>query len=256
MPTSGNSPDDRHAHGAARSTFDRHLVALKKRLISEATAAISMIEAALEALWKLDVAAAIAVRSRDDRIDEEEVAIESECFRLLALEHPFARDFRFITFILRVNADIERVADHASALAKIAGKLDRAHMPPWPISLTEMGQRVPVMCHSLLRAVLDEDPAIAGQIVAEDDVIDNLEKRLFEDVQELIRRDPEASRNGLLIYRAGRELERIGDLMKNIAEDVIYLATGSIIRHELKRAKFQQPGTPGEAAAPGPGTAG
>ena len=263
MPHSREEQDDRppplaggQSPFGARSTFDRSLGALKKRLIVEATAAIGMIESALEALWKLDLEGAIDVRTRDDRIDAEEVAIEAECFRLLALEHPFARDFRFITFILKVNADIERVADHASGLAKIAGKLDKAHLPPWPTSLTEMGQRVPVMCHSLLRAVLDEDAEIARQIVAEDDTIDRLEKRLFEDVQELIRKDPEATRNGLLIYRAGRELERIGDLMKNIAEDVIYLATGSIIRHELKRAKFQSAGESPQGLPPEPPAAG
>ncbi len=102
-----------------------------------------------------------------------------------------------------------------------------------------MGQRVPVMCHSLLRAVLDEDARIARQIVTEDDTIDALEKRLFEEVNELMRKEPAMTRNGLLIYRVGRDLERIGDLMKNIAEDVIYLATGSIVRHEAKRALYQ-----------------
>jgi phosphate transport system protein len=98
------------------------------------------------------------------------------------------------------------------------------------------------MCHSLLRAVLDEDPELARQVVEEDETIDQLEKRLFDETDELIRKEPTNTRNGLLIYRAGRELERIGDLMKNIAEDVIYLATGSIVRHEQKKAKHAAQG--------------
>ena len=93
------------------------------------------------------------------------------------------------------------------------------------------------MCHLLLRAVLDEDPELARQVVDEDETIDALEKRLFDETDELMRKEPGNTRNGLLIYRAGRELERIGDLMKNIAEDVIYLATGAIVRHEQKRAR-------------------
>jgi phosphate transport system protein len=222
--------------GGARGAFDRSIQQLKRRLVSEATSAIAMLEASLDALWKLDVEGAKDVRRRDDRIDEEEVAIEAECFRLLALEHPFARDFRLIAFILKVNADVERVADHASGIAKVTGKIDKAHMPQWPTALQEMGQRVPLMCHSLLRAVLDEDGAIARQIVEEDETIDALEKRLFEEADEMMRKDPETTRNGLLIYRIGRDLERVGDLMKNIAEDVIYLATGAIVRHEAKRA--------------------
>src|SRR5690606_3239846 len=136
----------------------------------------------------------------------------------------------------RVNSDIERVADHASSIAKVTTRLDTSRPVQWPTALVEMGQRVPVMCHSLLRAVLDEDTAIARQIVNEDKTIDRLEKRLFEETEAMMRADPGTIRNGLLIYRVGRELERVGDLMKNIAEDVIYLDTGSIVRHEKKRA--------------------
>ena len=236
MPT--DQPDDAPP---VRFGFDRSLAQLKRRLVQEATAAIGMLESALECLWKLDVPAAKQVRARDDRIDAEEVQIEAECFRLLALQQPFAHDLRVITFILKVNSDIERVADHASGIAKIAGRMrggDAAHPPRWPTALLEMGQRVPVMCHTLLRSVLDEDARMAAQVVAEDETIDLLEKRLFEEAEAYMRQDAANLRNGLLIYRAGRELERVGDLMKNIAEDVIYLATGSIVRHEAKRAQF------------------
>lgn len=219
----------------ARMSFDHDLARLKRRLVEEATSAIAMLESALEALWKLDTAAAGEVRRRDDGIDREEVAIEAECFRLLALQHPFARDLRIITFILKVNADVERVADHASSIAKIVTRLDLSALPKWPTSLVEMGQRVPMMCHSLMRAVLDEDAQIAARIVAEDETIDELEKRLFQETEEMIRSEPASVHNGLLIYRAGRELERIGDLMTDIAEDVIFLTTGTIVRHEQKR---------------------
>jgi phosphate transport system protein len=231
-----NPSEPEPPHGI-RYSFDRSLIQLKKRLVQEATSAFGMLESALEALWKLDAASAKEVRRRDDRIDEEEVKIEAECLRMLALEQPMARDLRVITFILRVNADIERVADHASSVAKVAARMDAAQPPRWPTALVEMGQRVPVMCHLLMRAVLDEDPELARQVVDEDETIDRLERRLFDEVEELMRKDPAITRQGLLIYRAGRELERIGDLMKNIAEDVIYLATGSIVRHEQKRAK-------------------
>lgn len=231
-------PKDPHEppHGA-RHAFDRNLAQLKKRLVQEATAAFAMLEGALEALWRLDAVAAKEIRKRDDRIDEEEVQIEAECFRMLALEQPMARDLRIITFIIKVNADIERVADHASSIAKVAARVDASAAPKWPTALVEMGQRVPVMCHLLMRAVLDEDPELARKVVDEDETIDRLERRLFDEVDELMRKEPGSTRNGLLIYRAGRELERVGDLMKNIAEDVVYLATGSIVRHEQKRAK-------------------
>lgn len=220
----------------ARFSYDQSIAALKRRLAQEASSAVAMLEAALDALWKLDPEAAKAVRVRDDSIDAEEVQIESECYRLLTLQHPLARDFRVIAFILKVNSDIERVADHASGIAKVASKLDSSTHFQWPTALREMGQRVPAMCHALLRAMLDEDAAAAAKVALEDDVIDALDKQLFREVEAQMQEEPVAVRNWLLIYRLGRELERIGDLMKNIAEDVIFLNTGTIVRHEAKRA--------------------
>ncbi len=85
------------------SQSDRKIIALKRRLVREATTAISMLENALAALWTLDVEAAAAVRAGDDTIDSEEVAIEQECLELLALRAPYARDFRLMAFVLKVT---------------------------------------------------------------------------------------------------------------------------------------------------------
>ena len=101
------------------------------------------------------------------------------------------------------------------------------------------------MCHELMRAVLDEDVEAARRLVAADKIIDQLDRRLFEEAMGLMRPspgspiDPDADLAiGMLIYRIGRELERVGDLMGAIAEDVVYLATGSIIRHEKRRTRL------------------
>jgi phosphate transport system protein len=234
-----DAPASEFSQHPARYSFERKLAVLKRRLIQEATSAVAMLEGALEALWKLDREAAKEVRRRDDSIDREEVQIEQEVFQLLAMEQPVARDFRNLTFVLKVNADVERVADHAASIAKVAG-LIRADSPPrWPTALTELGQRVPAMCHSLLRAALDEDAAAARAIVAEDKLIDQIEKRLFEETLDMIRRDGGTMADGMLIYRVGRELERVADLMCNIAEDIVYLATGEIVRHAKRRGLDQ-----------------
>ncbi len=220
--------------------FDRRLIQLKRRLVKEATMAIGMLETALDALWRLDRAAAKEVTRLDDRIDREEVSIEEECNAILALHHAFARDFRVVTFIQRVNADIERVADHACSIAKIVRKIQGDVPPNWPTSLRELGDRVPMMCHDLMRAVLDEDVEAARELVRSDETIDQLDKRLFDETIDHMLISPtqrEQLANGLLIYRAGRELERIGDLMTNVAEDIVYLATGDIIRHIEKHQR-------------------
>lgn len=221
-------------------TSDRRIIALKRRLVREATVAVSMLEQALGALWRLDVDAATAVRREDDRVDNEEVAIEQETLEILALHHPFARDFRVLAFIIKVNADIERVADHAASIAKLTIRIaDRARglgPPRWPTALTELGERVPAMCHELMRCVLDEDIEGAKKLGAYDKVIDSIDRRLFDEVIELSRAgSDDAIAVGLYVARIGRELERIGDLQVNIAEDLIYLTSGEIIRHAKRR---------------------
>jgi phosphate transport system protein len=229
----------------ASGSFEHRVAFLKRRLIRETAQAIGMLETALDSLWTLDVDTAIEVTRHDDTIDTEEVAIEQECFSLLALHHAFARDFRTLAFILKVNADIERVADHACSIAKIVRRM----RPPveWPTALRDLGERVPLMCHDLMRAVLDIDVEVARELVRSDKVIDNLDKRLFEEVQDMMSKlsfSEDARANALLIYRLGRELERVGDIMANIAEDVVYLATGEIVRHQKKRLRATPPDSP------------
>ena len=228
-------------------TTERRILLLKRRLIREATMAISMLESSLRALFVLDVDAAQQVRLSDDNVDDEEVLIEQQSQQLLALHHPFGKSFRSLIFILKVNAELERVADHATSIAKQIPKI-RSMVPPgvtipWPTALVELSERVPAMCHQLMRAVLDEDVAGARSLVRSVEVIDELEKRLFEETAELVQtlswghdeRSPITV--GLLVYRIGRELERVGDLMASVAEDVVYVATGDIIRHEKRRLR-------------------
>jgi phosphate transport system protein len=217
------------------SSLDRELGHLRRRVLRSANVAIDMLEASLHALWTVDHEVALDVRRRDDAVDDEEVLIERECLRLLTLQRPYAQDFRLITFCLKANADIERVADHATSVAKIALCLDPRQPPQWPTALTEMADRVPVLCHTLLRAVLDEDIAAARSLVVGDRVIDRLDSRLFDEITAWVKREPGTADLALHCYRLGRELERVGDLMANIAEDVVYLVTGEIIRHQTHR---------------------
>lgn len=221
-----------------RVSFDREIVALRRRLVREAATAIEMLEAAVTLLADPDRDAIAAVLRRDDLVDAEEVSIEEACIRTIALQQPLGRDLRVVTFILKVNADVERVADHACSLAKIARALKGTLPPTLPTALKELSERVPLMCQRLMRAVLDEDVAAARNVVKLDEVIDDLNRRLFSEVVEMMAAegsDHDALANGLHLHRAGRELERVGDLMANIAEYVVYLSTGAIIRHEGKR---------------------
>ena len=218
--------------GGAATPLEVALPQLRRRLIRSANVAMDMLEASLHALWNADHLVAEQVRLRDDSIDDEEVAIEQDCLRMLTLQRPYGQDFRQVTFCMKVNADIERVADHATTIATVALKVDPNSPPSWPTALVELGDRVPMLCQALLRAVLDDDVAAARELVSGDRIIDALDKRLFCEVTEWIKARPEDAEWALLSYRLGRELERVGDLMANIAEDVVYLVTGDIIRHQ------------------------
>ena len=220
----------------------RQIVALKRQLIKEASYAVAMIEQALDALLRLDRPQAKAVRKQDDVIDRQELEIEQACVDLLLMQHPVASDFQAVLFVLRVNTQVERVGDHASSIAKVASRMVKAGLNPhWPTSLVEMAHRVPACCHKTLRAVLDEDVAAAREIIAEDEVIDGLEKTLFAETLELIRSDPQGDLAGLYIYRVGRELERTADVMAGICRDLIFRETGENLRH-AKKKDLEQPG--------------
>lgn len=239
--------------------IQREIDDLKARLVREAYTAVGMIESACEALFRLDEAAAKAVMVRDDEVDAEEVHIEEETFRILALLQPYARDFRRLTAILRVNSDLERVADHATSLAKQTIKLKNLGVLRFPTALTELGQRVPMMCHGLLTAMKGENVEAARGVILQDLMIDALDKRLFDesvDAMDLGGGSRAARAAGLLFYRCGRELERVGDLMGNIAEDVIYIVEGGIVRHaekkRIKREARNQAGGGGQPGGPGP----
>lgn len=230
----------------------REFKGLKSRLIEESTVAVGMVEAALLALFEIDQESAREIVKRDDRIDREEVAIEEHVFRLMTLQAPVARDFRSLAFALKVNADIERVADHACSIAKVVMRLDPDQPPAWPTSLVEMAQRVPMMCQALLHALINEDVAASKQIIANDKTIDTLHTQLFDETVELLESQTHPQAIGLLVYRVGRELERVGDMMVNIAEDIVYLCTGEIIRHQKKRAIAARLGGDGPTTASTP----
>lgn len=230
------------------SPFHRDLLALRRRLIRAGNVAIDMLEASIWALWNNDKDLAADIRRRDDAVDDEEVAIEEECLRLLTLQQPYGQDFRALAFCLKVNADIERVADHATSLAKVTLQLEGEEGPAWPVALVEIGDRIPEMCQNLMRSVLDGDVEGARALITKDSVIDRLDKRLFLEIVDWVKRDPDNAELGLLCYRVGRELERVGDLLGNIAEDVVYLATGRIIRHQHKGRGAQRAADDGRVA--------
>lgn len=217
-----------------QDSFHTELDALNQRLQREAVLAVEQLESAVDALSRRDRDAARRVRERDVEVDREEVRIEEACVQLIALHQPVASDLRRLTIVLKVNNDLERIADHASGVAKAVVYLGDEPDPSWPTSLLEMGRRLPPMCHETLRALAQQDELLARSIIGQDDTLDDLAKSVMDEVDEAMGAGALSRRAGLLAFRASRDLERVGDLCSDICEDIVYLRTGKIVRHAGK----------------------
>jgi phosphate transport system protein len=170
---------------------------------------------------------------KDEDVDTEEVQLEEECLKLLALYQPVAVDLRLIISILKINMDLERVGDHAAHLARIAVRLAELPQVEVPQSMHTIYQQSKLMLRKSLLAFVEADSTMAETVLRMDEEVDALCKATMPGQIELIRGNPEEVEQRLMIITACRQLERIGDHAANIAENVIYLLSGDIVRHGL-----------------------
>jgi phosphate transport system protein len=181
------------------------------------------------------------VMREDDRINHREVLIEEECLKMLALHQPVAADLRFIVAVLKVNNDLERMGDLAVNIAERAAYL--ATQEPLQVSLDfpKMAEGVREMVRESLDALSNMNPRLARHVLTMDDEIDEANRGMFDILQELMHRDPSTIERAVHLLSASRHLERIADLATNIAQDVVYMSEGRLIRHltedDLKRLK-------------------
>jgi phosphate transport system protein len=213
---------------APREALDR-----EEQLIRDAVLRMgAMVEAAIReasrALTSHDTALAMDVIKGDAIINEAQRGLSRLIAVTIATQQPVARDLRYLLTIDHVTYELERIGDHASSLAKQALKL--APEPPLDgyVHLPEMAERGAVLVHGVLRALVDSDAVQARQVAVDDDEIDRLYHATFDQVLELMRRDPANVERGTRIIIASHYLERIGDRATNIAEDVVYLVTGDV----------------------------
>ncbi len=172
------------------------------------------------------------VRSDERAIDNWEIQIELECLKVLALHTPVATDLRLVASILRINGDLERLGDLASHVANRARKLANEPDPiPIPPRLEGLAQEAMAQVHDALDALAHSDPVRARDVIDADRGIDR-HRRLFQkQIKDFICRQPERINTWLRLINIARNLERISDHATNIAEAVIYVREGKIVRH-------------------------
>lgn len=207
---------------------------LKKYLLSLSALVDESVSQAVMAIEKKDEALAHKVIEADDAIDQREVDVEEECLKILALHQPVAVDLRFIVAVMKIDSDLERIGDLSVNIAERAVFLAKQPLPDLAFNFKEMATKTQEMLRESIDALINLDPALAHQVCADDDAVDNLNREIYDKVKEAVHTHP-AHVNALIhLLSASRHLERIADHATNIAEDVVYMIEGEIIRHRTE----------------------
>jgi phosphate transport system protein len=214
---------------------------LKKMILSLSAMAEESVQRAVKALDSRDAALAQRVVDNDYEIDKKEVDVEEECLKILALHQPVAIDLRLIIAVLKINNDLERVADLAVNIAERAVFLATQQKVPMWFNFAQMAEKAQAMLHKSLDALVNLDPKLAREVCAADDEVDAMNRDAYLRVQEGIRRHPERMESLIHLLSVSRHLERIADHATNIAEDVIYMCEGEIVRHRSEDYRATQP---------------
>lgn len=212
--------------------FTKDVERLKKNLMQLGGLAEQALLGSVRVLQERDEELARNIIAADDIIDEYEVEIEEECQKILALHQPVAQDLRFLIAVLKINGELERIGDCAVNIAERV--LYLANNDPLPIKadFEGMGQLVQTMLQNGLDALVNMDTDLAQKVVVQDDQVDAMNRDIYLEIQEGLRNNPERCEYLIHLLGVSRHLERIGDHASNIAEDVIYLVRGEIVRHK------------------------
>ncbi len=217
--------------------LQREIDNLKKDILSLGSMVELSVHEATKAIETQDEALAKSVIEKDIEINQKEVDIEESCLKILALYQPVASDLRFIVAVLKIDNDLERIGDLAVNIAERAVFL--ASQPKVKISFDfpSMASKAQTMLKDSLDALVNQRADLAMEVCAGDDVVDKVNREMYLKVQEAIHKHPEQTESLIHLLSVSRHLERIADCATNIAEDVIYMAKGEIVRHKVEEYK-------------------
>lgn len=211
--------------------LQREIQNLMRRLIILSSRVEESIEMAVKSLEKRDEQMAKTVIKMDEEIDQTEIDIEEECLKILALYQPVAIDLRYIIAALKINNDLERIGDLAVDIAEYALILIENPRPIKYFNFDFMFENVQNMLQNSLDSLVHLDSDKALEVLKADDKVDKIDKQICKAVLLEIKRDHENAEFLIQNIHISRRLERVADLATNIAEDLIYLTKGEIVRH-------------------------
>ncbi len=214
-----------------RRRLSREIEKLKRKILSISAEVEKMVRLAVGCVVERDAETARQVQELDKEIDQAEVDLEEEVLKLLALYQPVAVDLRFIVAVLKINNDLERIGDLAVNIAQRAAMLSTLPHCEIPFDFGGMAAKSQWMLRSSLDALVNLDTALAYEVCDADDEVDAINHQMYKTVIAGLGAEAQLADRWILLLGISRLLERIADHATNIAEDVIYLTTGEIVRH-------------------------
>ena len=211
--------------------LQRAIDGLMEHLISLSAKVEENVRLSIAAVEELDADLAGKVIVIDEEIDQEEIAIEEECLKIFALHQPVAIDLRYLVAVLKINNDLERIGDLALNIAEHGLHIIKAKGLLHKYNFHAISQKVLEMVNLSLDSLINLSAEMAKSVLERDDEVDNMNKQLCHQIQNKIKESPQETDNLIHYIHISRHLERIADHTTNIAEDIIYLTKGEIIRH-------------------------
>lgn len=212
-------------------TFQHELTKLNKKILKLSSMVEERVRKAAQVIESKDQETIQSLIVSDYEVDDMEVEIEEDCLKILALHQPVASDLRFLIAVIKINNEMERIADYAVNIAKRVDNISKfKHQAAVSYDFSTMSDKVVSMLKNSIDALINSDSKLAKSIFLDDDVVDMCRTRCYEDIKERIKQDSEHPGYHINTYLLARHLERIADRAVNIAEEVVYLVEGTITR--------------------------
>lgn len=211
--------------------FHKELAKIKKLILSLGALVEDRVRMVMKAVAFTDAAIAAKVISSDYEIDEMEVDIEEECLKMLALYQPVAIDLRFLIAVIKINNDLERIGDQAVNIAQRVEVMSKQQKDDFFFDYTLMAEKAEAMLKSSLDALVNLDVDLASKVCVMDDEVDEIKRDAYDKIKKAMAKHPDHVGYLINLLLISRHLERLADHATNIAEEVIYLIEGEIIRH-------------------------
>ncbi len=211
--------------------LQKELERLKKRILALGTLVEERVRTVTRAFDQRDLATAERIMSTDFEIDEREVEVEEECLKILALHQPVAVDLRFLTAVIKINNDLERIGDEAVNIGRCVSIMARKEPLDLHLGFEPMSRKTQSMLKSSLDALVNLDLDLAFRVLTLDDEVDRMYSDIYDQIKEEIKKTPDRVGYLINLFLVSRHLERIADHATNIAEEVIYMIEGEIVRH-------------------------